>query len=123
MSGNRGRGTSSILLQELALRIHELLVNWNIIMHFAHIPGVENVDAHKLSRRTPPSYQRNLPPRFFKKIEQKRGKRGIDAFASREDAKTKTFWSHFPDPEAAAVDAFLQKWPKKGLYIYTPLGN
>ena len=34
--------------------------------------------------------------------------------------EAKTFWSRFPDPEAAAVDAFHQKWPKKGLYLYPP---
>lgn len=58
--------------------------------------------------------------KFFQMIETKWGKRSIDAFATRVNAQTPRFWSRFPDPEATAVDAFLQKWPKKGLYLFPP---
>jgi hypothetical protein len=46
---NKQGGTFSILLQVLALEIHQLSLKWNITIHFAHIPRVENVNADKLS--------------------------------------------------------------------------
>lgn len=52
------------------------LGDWSITVHFAHIRGVENVDADKRSRRTPPSYQRSLPQRSTRRSHKDRGREG-----------------------------------------------
>ena len=113
-------GTSSQTLQELALQIHNILLKWNITISYHHIPGVQNVAADELSRRKRPLYEGAFPKKYFAKIEEKWGKRLIDAFATRLNNKVETFWSRFPDPAASATDAFQQPWPQKGLYLHPP---
>ncbi|CEP13870.1 hypothetical protein [Parasitella parasitica] len=48
------------------------------------------------------------------------GQLKVDVFASRENKRTKVFWSYLLDPEVAATDAFQQEWHRKGLYLHPP---
>jgi hypothetical protein len=113
-------GTSSIYLQELALQIQELINKFNLKIHFQHIPGMTNIQANRLSRRTTPLYEWKLPTKWFQRIQRKWGQRAVDAFAARHNNLLPKFWSLHPDPAATAVDAFQQPWPRKDLYLHPP---
>jgi hypothetical protein len=113
-------GTASIQLQDLALQIHELISKHNITVSFQHIRGIHNTVADRLSRTQLPWYEQKLPTKLFKRIEGRWGRRKIDAFAAAHNHQTKIYWSLVPDPQAAAVNAFHQRWPANGLYLYPP---
>lgn len=114
-------GTASIKLQELAIEIQDLCNNYQLELDYHHIPGIQNTLAGKLSRKNPiPPYEKVLPFKWFNKIQKQWGPLKIDAFAGRHNRRLKHFWSLFPDPEAKAVDAFRQTWPKKGIYLNPP---
>lgn len=100
-------GTASVLLQELALDIQDIIIKHDLELSYKHIAaGVLNTAADSLSRIKKPLYEWKLPRRHFKKLESQWGRMMIDAFASREKTRTRRFWSHLPDPEAEATDAF-----------------
>lgn len=65
-------------------------------------------------------YERKLPRKYFEMIQQRWGRRKIDAFAARHNRQLPIFWSLNPDPEAAATDAFRQQLPLRDLYIHPP---
>lgn len=113
-------GTSSPLLQDLALQIQEITNQFNLTVLYEHIPGVKNIDADRLSRIKTPLYEWKLPHRWFKKIQKTWGRCRIDAFAARHNTQLPLFWSHLPDPAATATDAFRQTWPKRGLFLHPP---
>ncbi|KAG1461300.1 hypothetical protein G6F56_005759 [Rhizopus delemar] len=54
-----------------------------------------------------------MPQKWFKIINQTVDPLKVDGFAARHNTKLKTFWSYQPDPDAEAMDAFYQIWPKK----------
>ena len=113
-------GTNSIYLQDLALQIQELINQFNLKIHFQHIPGVTNIQADRLSRRTPPLYEWKLPTKWLQLIQSKWGQCTIDAFVARNNNLLPKIWSLHPDPAATAVDAFQQIWPRQGLYLQPP---
>ena len=115
-------GTASPLLQELAIEIQDVINSYNLTVTYSHIPEILNVKADTLSRikASNPLYEATMPKKWFQVINQKMGPLKIDGFAARHNTKLKTFWSYRADPEARAVDAFRQVWPKKGLYLFPP---
>ncbi|EIE78420.1 hypothetical protein RO3G_03124 [Rhizopus delemar RA 99-880] len=115
-------GTASPLLQELAIEIQEVIKTYNLTVTYSHVPGILNIKADALSRIkvTNPLYEAAIPKKWFQVINQKMGPLKIDSFAARHNTKLKTFWSYQADPDARAVDAFRQVWPKKGLYLFPP---
>jgi hypothetical protein len=114
-------GTSSPILQALALEIQELLLKFNITIQCAHIAGIKNVVADRLSRIKKPAHEWSLPKTWFKWIcTQFKIRPVVDAFASKSNTCLPTYWSYQPDPGAAAVDAFQQQWPAKGLFLHPP---
>ncbi|KAG0799469.1 hypothetical protein G6F22_003195 [Rhizopus arrhizus] len=108
-------GTASPLLQELAIEIQDVINSYNLTVTYSHIPEILNVKADTLSRikASNPLYEATMPKKWFQVINQKMGPLKIDGFAARHNTKLKTFWSYRADPEARAVDAFRQVWPKK----------
>jgi hypothetical protein len=113
-------GTSSLQLQELAIEIQQLITANNITIDFQHIPGKNNTIADRLSRRARPVYEWKLPKWWFRKIQRRWGRRILDAFAAHHNRQLPRYWSRLPDPQAEAIDAFAQQWPKKGLFLHPP---
>lgn len=54
-------GTASLFLQDLAIQIQETINKYNMMVHFQHIPGIQNIQSDKLSRQKTPLYEWNLP--------------------------------------------------------------
>ena len=54
-------------------------------------------------------YDWKLNPHVFNQINKMFGPLAMDLFASRLTAQLPRFFSCFPDPQAIATDAFLQK--------------
>lgn len=113
-------GTTTIILQDLAIQIQELCNQYNIHVMYQHIPGILNTQADQLSRRKNPLYESTFPKKMFNQIQQQWGPLKIDAFAARHNNQLPTYWSLTPDPIAAAMDAMRQTWLPKGMYLYPP---
>ena len=78
-------GTSSPILQDLAIQIQQVCNDHQFHVQYQHIQGVKNVEADRLSRIKKPLYESNIPKKFFKKILRCWGPRTIDAFAARHN--------------------------------------
>jgi hypothetical protein len=119
---NKAGGTASESLQNLAIEIQKLCNQYQVQLIYHHIPGIENKDADKLSRRKISLYEWTLPRRWFQQLQRQWGHQTfkIDAFAVRHNKKLRTYWSLLPDPEAQATDSFNQVWPQTGLYLNPP---
>lgn len=63
-----GGGTPSILLQELAIQIQDFCNKHKIQVLYRHIPGVTNITADRLSKKTIPLYKAALPTEYFKQF-------------------------------------------------------
>jgi hypothetical protein len=113
-------GTASPLLQQLALEINYYTTKYNLAIIYNHIAGIKNTQADLLSRLVKPIYEWTLPWKHFNKIQAQWGPLSIDAFASRVNARLPRYWSYLEDPDAQAVNAFSQAWPKTGLYLHPP---
>lgn len=117
---NKQGGTASPVLQALALEIRALTSENNIALQCHHIAGKQNVIADQLSR-TKPAHEWTLPFTHLQHLCQIwKFQPTIDAFASRTNHRLTKYWSYRPDPTAAAMDAFKQQWPAKGLYLFPP---
>ena len=62
------------------------------------------------------------PSKIFLKINQILGPLTIDLFASRLTQQLPAYFSWRPDPQASAMDAFLQDWSGKICYANLPWG-
>ncbi|KAG1037455.1 hypothetical protein G6F43_012861 [Rhizopus delemar] len=115
-------GTSSTTLQQLAVEIQDLCNYYNLKVEYQHIPGIENIQADKLSRTAikSPLYEAQIPKKIFNMLNHQWGPLKIDAFASRTNHQLPRFWSLRPDPAAIALDAFSQPWEKTGMYLFPP---
>lgn len=115
-------GTASAYLQTLALLIQDIVRTHDLTVLYRHVAGIRNVIADKLSRQARPEYEKHLPWKWFHRIQQKWPTTSlvIDAFAGHHNRRLERYWSERTDPFAEAVDAFRQRWPPTGLYIYPP---
>ncbi|KAG1246026.1 hypothetical protein G6F68_014809 [Rhizopus microsporus] len=113
-------GTSSALLQDLAIQIQDICNTYNIQTIYQHIPGVHNTEADALSRKKIPFHESAIPKKMFQWIEANWGKRRVDAFAARHNHQLIEYWTLNQDHNATAIDAFQQDWRIKGLYLYPP---
>ena len=84
----------------------------------AHIPGKENFEADKNSRKFQDATEWQLNPKIYKAVCDTFGTQEIDLFASRINGKTEKYvtWK----PEAFAVDAFYINWRHHFIYIFPP---
>lgn len=101
-------GTASPILQALALSIREILTNNQITLTCQYIPGMQNTTADDLSRKTISLYEHQLPLPWFQQIRKRWKDLAIDAFAAHHNHLLPTYWTRYPDPGAAAVNAFEQ---------------
>ncbi|KAG1369256.1 hypothetical protein G6F61_012487 [Rhizopus arrhizus] len=114
------RGTSSALLQDLAIQIQDICNTYNIQTIYQHIQGIHNTEADALSRKKIPFHESAIPKKMFQWIEANWGKRRVDAFAARHNHQLTEYWTLNQDHNATAIDAFQQDWRIKGLYLYPP---
>lgn len=116
---NKAGGTASEALQELAIQIQQLCNRYKVQLICHHVPGIQNPEADRLSRRSVPLYEWTLPRRWFQQLQRMWGHQSfkIDAFAAMKNRNLPAHWSLQLDPEAQAVDTFNQILPKRGLYL------
>ena len=117
---SKAGGTATETLQGLALDIQDICLAWGLQVQYRHIPGVQNTVADRLSRQQEPIHEWKLPPSMFKKLNQRWGPLIIDGFAARHNNRLPVYWSIQMDGKAQATDAFLQRWPTRGLYLHPP---
>jgi hypothetical protein len=113
-------GTSSLALQDLAIKIQELINKHRLTVQYQHVPGIMNVEADKLSRERKPFYESTIPKKVFNQIIKQWGPLAIDTFAARHNHQLPIYWSIRPDSSAAAIDAFQQRWLPRGMYLNLP---
>lgn len=109
--------------QELNLLARDIwlwCIKRNIHLSAAHIPGIENTEADRLSRRFNDDLEWSLDKTVFEDICDQFGVPNIDMFASRLNYKVQKFISLRPDPLAFAIDAFSLDWGKDLLYMFPP---
>ncbi|KAK3100452.1 hypothetical protein FSP39_020111 [Pinctada imbricata] len=108
-------------LNSLCKQIWDWCINRDIYISAKHLPGVENVQADRLSRKLNDDMEWMLNDNTFEKIMTIYSlKNGIDLFASRLNYRLPLYVSYLPDPNAIAVDAFSMKWNTNFMYMFPP---
>ena len=113
-------GTKSLECNSLAQQIWAWAVERNIWLSAAHLPGVDNVAADRLSRELNLDLEWMLAKPVFYKIAGVFGQPKIDLFASRLNFQTTAYVSWKPDPQATYVDAFSIVWSDIFFYAFPP---
>ena len=98
-------------LSRIAERIHRFALRRGIVLLAEWIPGIENVEADKVSRIEGDFSDKSLSNEIFQLIERRFGKMDLDLFATSLNKKTPHFVSLRPEPGALYVDAFSQCIP------------
>ena len=117
---NRLGGTQSATLAGLAKDFWSYCLSRDIMVQAEYLPGLHNVQADWSSRHLTDGSDWQLDPAFFAVVEARWGPFSVDLFASRLNSHLPRFYSWRPDPEALAVDAFLQDWSVGLLYAFPP---
>ena len=118
---NNQGGSCSARLCHLALDIWNFCIQRNIMIQAIHIPGVENIEADKLSRMPFNDHSYYLSQNTFDNIQDKLSfPLYIDCFASRLNYKLPNFISFLSDPLSSMVNAFSFKW-SENVYLFPPL--
>ena len=95
----------------------------NIWISAEHLPGVENVEADKESRKFNDDIEWSLENIYFDCIIREFGDFDIDLFACRLNAKIDNYVSWRPDPNALFVDAFYHSWNLFKFYAFPPFSQ
>ncbi|CAK1586996.1 unnamed protein product [Parnassius mnemosyne] len=117
---NRMGGIQFPHLNELSRSIWQWCEKRNIWLHASYINSKENFEADQESRKLNLDTEWELSDNAYKEIVQKLGEPEIDLFASRANAKCRTYVSWRPDPDALLVDAFTIDWKNKYFYAFPP---
>ncbi|XP_053309715.1 uncharacterized protein LOC128471763 [Spea bombifrons] len=117
---NRLGGTRSRPLTELAKDFWHFCLDRGITIQAEYIPGLLNTVADWNSRYLKDSSDWRLHQSIFQRLADLWGPFQVDLFASRLNAQLPKFFSWRPDPEALAVDAFLQDWSRDLHYAFPP---
>ena len=115
---NKKRGLESNECNKTAKEIWIWCTGRDLQISAAHIPGKENFEADKNSRKFQDEAEWQLNPKIYKAVCDTFGTPEIDLFASRINGKTEKYvtWK----PEAFAVDAFYINWRHHFIYIFPP---
>ncbi|XP_044148680.1 uncharacterized protein LOC122937730 isoform X2 [Bufo gargarizans] len=113
-------GTQSATLARLAKDFWSYCMSRDIMVQAEYLPGLHNYRADWSSRCFTDGSDWRLNPEMFSMISDIWGPCSIDLFASRLNAHLPRFFSWRPDPEAEAVDAFLQDWSAALHYAFPP---
>lgn len=114
-------GSTKVALHDLTFELLTWTQERGIVVTAAHIPGVENVDADRESRRVNNDAEWQLKPGVFSKLcNTVKFRPTIDLFATRINAQLPTYVSWRPDPAAFDVDAFSMVWDALKPYCFPP---
>ena len=114
-------GGRKVELNSLCKQIWEWCIKRDILLTATHLPGVENVQADRLSRKLNDDLEWMLNSSIFAAIHSVYNfNDAIDLFASRLNHQLPMYVSYLPDPKAMAVDAFTLKWNTNFLYMFPP---
>lgn len=117
---NRMGGVQNKGLSDLAKKIWKWCEIRKIWIYASYIKSKENNEADFESRKLESNTEFELTNYGFKKITEKLGSPDIDLFASRTNAKCKTYVSWKRDPSAFAIDAFTIPWENYFFYAFPP---
>ncbi len=110
-------------LTRVVTRIHSFLLLESCCMQAQHIPGLENVLADALSRRTDRAESDwKLNPAVFQQLEEAFGPHHYDRFASHLNSQLPRFNSRYWDIGCSGVDALAQPWGQFNNYMNPPFG-
>ena len=113
--------SSSEKRNDLAKEIWLWCAQRNIWLTAVHIPGVENVEADKQSRRSHSQLEWTLDRTIFRDcINAAKVEPNIDLFASKINHQLQPYVSWHPDPGAVAIDAFHLSWKQYVPYMFPP---
>jgi len=113
--------SSSEKRNDLAKEIWLWCAQRNIWLTAVHIPGVENVEADRQSRRSHSQLEWTLDRTIFRDcINAAKVEPNIDLFASRINHQLQPYVSWHPDPGAVAIDAFHLSWKQYVPYMFPP---
>nr|XP_014349589.1 PREDICTED: uncharacterized protein LOC106705246 [Latimeria chalumnae] len=117
---NRLGGTRSLVLARLAREFWDYCLQWQISIQAEYIPGVSNVTTDWHCRYWRDTSDWTLHRRCFDLIQRALGPCKIDLFATCLNRQLEQFYSWKPDPDAVAMDAFLQSWEGGLGYAFPP---
>ena len=113
-------------LNAVVRQIHEYAMELNcVIFDVEWLSTHDNVIADLASRKTN-YWDYSLKSSVFRRVEQRFGPHNLDTMAEQTNAKCATFFTQFPSPGAAAVDAYTRDWsvlPEGGpanVYVFPP---
>lgn len=112
--------TRSKTLLDIARTLWEYCLSNQISLSAEHLPGSSNQVADWHSRHWRYVSLWKLNPQIFCQIQTRWGPFSMDLFAYRLDFQLNRYCSWRPDPQATALDAFLQDWSKEQPYAFPP---
>ena len=107
-------------LLDLCVEIFAWAEERDILLSAAHVRGIDNVEADRLSRNVGVDTEWSIPQAIFDKLCLIFGRPSVDLFASRINHKLSDYISWHPDPSAVATDAFLFDWSDFFGYAFPP---
>lgn len=117
---NNQGSVHSIQCNDMTRQIWEFAMTCEFWLSAAHVPGVDNTEADRASRKFADETEWSLNSGIFQNICNQFGVPDIDLFASRLNSKVPVFCAWKPDPDAMAVDAFTVDWQAYFGYIFPP---
>ena len=118
---NKMGTTHSESCNRLACEIWDWAISHESWLTSSHIPGKQNTEADKQSRKSVSCTEWKLKSSIFQTITEKfQFMPDIDMFASRINCQLDRFVSYTPDPNAFAVNAFTLDWRNLAIYAFPP---
>lgn len=115
------KGGKKPFLNSIAREMWMWAADRDLWLSAAHIPGVENTQADRASRK---KYDTDtewmLHREVFSKLNESLGPFQVDLFASRTNTQCARFFAWQPDPDAMGIDALAHIWPDAKLYAFPP---
>lgn len=119
---NKGGGTRSQTLCQLAIQMWDWCVSHGVDLRAVHVPGTLNVLADSLSRRQVDQREWSLHGQVAHKLFLLWGVPQVDLFATCHNNRVPQFCSLYQFPGALALDAFSVAWNNFRLvYAFPPL--
>ena len=113
-------GSTKVKLLELVEEIFEWCAVRCIALSAAHVKGVDNVEADRLSRVGVLNTEWSLKDEVFREICGVFAFPSVDLFASRINRRVPRYVSWKPDPDAFTFNAFSLSWSSGELYYAFP---
>ena len=117
---NKQGGSHNMVLNDIAVEIWQLCIEYGTYISAAHIPGKHNIVADIASREFHDSAEWMLSRDTFRMITDRFGMPDIDMFASRLNCQLPIYASWKPDPNSTYIDAMQVTWANKFIYLFPP---